>query len=75
MRRIFSEPIQSCRSGSDRTGVGGVVQLLKLSKFGSPRTRCVYDWGFDADFVDADHFDKGEANLDAELAVAERYFI
>jgi hypothetical protein len=56
MGRILSKPAQGCRSSSDGTGVGRVVQLLELSKFRSPCTRSVYDGGFDTDSVDVDHW-------------------
>jgi len=77
MGGILSEPVQGCRSSSDGTGVWGVVQLLELCKFGGPRTRCVYDRGFNADSVDVDHWDeiRGERSVGPELAADERYFI
>ena len=74
---ILNKPAYRCCSGGDGTGVGGVVQLLELSKFGSPRTRCIYDGGLDADSVDSDHWDeiRMERSVGPELAVVERYFI
>lgn len=58
MRRILSKSVQGRRSSSDGTSVGRAVQLLELSEFRSPRTRCVYDGGVDTDFIDVDHWDE-----------------
>jgi len=58
MGGILSESAQGCSSSSDGTGVWRGVQFFELSKFGGPRTRCVYDRGFNADSVDVDHWDE-----------------
>ena len=58
MGRILDKPAQCCGSSGNGTSVGRVVQLLELSKFRSPRTRCIYDGGFDVDSVDIDHRDE-----------------
>lgn len=55
MGGILNKPAHSCRSSSDSTGVGRVVQLLELSELRSPCARSVYNGGFDADTVDIDH--------------------